>query len=214
MGQSAKRILCRMIFIGMMVALYNLACSSDTYSKEEKERELRINKIISTMCLKFNADTSWINPIRELAKDKQIYTIYLQDLLINKENQPIFFRGSAVDVVEKTEGYYAYFIRDIDFLFSHIQFILKCTKEQAFKIASRPSDSYYHFTDDYAVIAVITHVTKLIYEVNSHQTEYRDEYGHYEFSELVLDIPNNFIATGKCLEVLSLDELEDEIRQE
>ena len=213
MRHSIKNIFPELLSLGFVCGILYLTCSENGVSKKEKEIRQKVDRAISEMCIKYNADTNGIAPIRRLARDKQIYSIYLQSLFIKGNNQPIFFKSSAVDVVEKSDGYHVHFITKIDFVFSHIEFVLRCTEEQAFKVASRPSDVYV-WGDDYAVVAVIKDVKKLIYKIDNYKTEFHDEYGGYAISELVLDISNNFIATGECLDLLSIEELEEEIQQE
>jgi hypothetical protein len=182
-----------------------ITCSTNDYSKEEKERESKIANTISAMCMKFDADTSWVYTIEQgVAEDYQIYTLHLKTLLLKEDNQPIFFKGSVVDVTEDIDGYYIHFVMHIEWMQSHIEFILRCTQEQAWKVALQPSDRFLLY-DDYAVVANISDVDKIRYRINSYQNEY--EFTDIEYTELYVGFRNNFIAIGECLEILSIAEL-------
>jgi len=205
----AKIIRKIIVLTSLFLTVSVISCSKKGTSKQDEEK---IQEIVAKMCVKHNADSTWITPIRELADEYFIYSIYLKDLLIREDSLPILLKGNAIDIVEKTDGYYVHFLVEINYLFSHIVFVIKCTEEQAFKVAYNPSNVLYFGDEDFAVVAVINDVKKTTYQVMNYDEEYYDEDVSYTVSTLTIDFAtNNFIAMGECVEVLSMKEIADSL---
>ena len=171
--------------------------------KLETEKSIETKKIVSTMVAEHNAVVEW-----RQALDKEgglwldsTYTIEAEEALIRTDSRPILFFGGINDIVKKGDKYMVYFgdKKWFNFLSSaDIQFVLECTAQQVDKIMSESKKS---FVDRFAVVAKISEVGKVRFQLTASSSG-------YEEIDVELEPSNVFIATGHCLDLVFVGDYE------
>ena len=144
-------------------------------AKEQKakaEKQLQLKKSIDDMVAKHNAVTDWII-------GSSSYTIHVQDMLVRKDDRPVLIFSPVQDVVRDLEKHAIYF--GFDKLSISKRLMIEATLLDPFE------DLYL-----YAVIARITEVEKVKFELRSHSEEV----------DVELTSSNIFRAKGICLDLL------------
>jgi hypothetical protein len=183
-----------------VVFRYCHSVSQENKLKTEKEKlatETRIQteKSIAEMAKRNNAIVNWQNAFD--TNELSTYTIEVQDALIKTDNRPVIFFAPVEDIVKETTKYSVHFYNPFSSFSPVIYFVLDCTPEQIGKIISHRSDLY----ENYAVIAQISEVKKVRFEVKGYAEI-------YEEVQLELEQSDVFVATGKCLELLPVGDYE------
>lgn len=171
----------------------NKAGKQDTESAKKFQLALQVQEL----CSKYNAVTDWKQLIGTKDFGEHTYTIEIEDALIRTDSRPILFYGLANDIVRESDKYLVYWDRGMgallrDSLFvvfgCDIHFVLDCTPNQVEQIIQRPAGYF----DCYAVIAQISEVEKIRFELSSDKS---GEKVHVKTSDV-------FMAKGRCLDLL------------
>ena len=199
------------LVIIMVVTTILSGCDNDSpeeATKEEKKHQIQKN--VQKLCSQYDAITDWRQNIDKKGSGEYTYTIEVEDALIRTDGRPILFYGVPHDIVKETDKYLVYWdygwgtllrrTRYFGFLGCNIDFVLDCTPSQVEQIMHHPASGF----DDYAVIAQISEVEKIRYELSSGEN---GEKVHVETSDV-------FMVKGKCLDLLLMaDKPKDEQKQ-
>lgn len=187
--------------IGAWIFFSRQSKIEDEKVEEERlqtEQKLRIQMAISDMTRKFNAVTDWKNVFEK--KDDMlwtpIYTIQVQQALLETQHRPILFHASLDDVFKQGDQYLARFV-SWSYFPMVFHFELECTSEQAKRLIKNPTEM---FANDYAIIAHIRNVCKPTFAVKPYPT------GNEE-AEVEIETSDVFLATGECLDFLYVGDL-------
>lgn len=196
------------VFIVLAICIWGISnyISSRQMKAEKKrakiEKKIQIEKSVSEMIGKYNAVTDWKKNLNnENTLLAPIYTVQVEDVLIRNDGRPVLFFGFVEDVTRQGDKYYIYF-QFYDFLDPDIRFILECDSEQAKKVMSQRVDRF----EQYAVVVLISSLQRPKFEVKAYSQS--DEYSEDEYSEVVVESSDIFIAKGHCLDLLFVGDYE------
>jgi len=182
----------------IVVTIILNGCDSDSSEEvAQEEKKHKITEEVKRLCSQYDAVTNWKQHFDKKGFGEHTYTIEVKDALIRTDGRPILFYGVAHDIVRESDKYLVYWgygwaslFRDpfLDVLGCDIHFVLDCTLSQVEEIMHHSASSF----DDYAVIAQISEVEKIRFELSSGES---GEKVHVETSDV-------FMAKGKCLDLL------------
>lgn len=194
----------------MAVVITLSSCDSDSPEEAAKvEQKHKITEEVQKLCSQYNAVTDWKQHIDKKGFGEHTYTIEVEDALIRTDGRPILFYGSIHDVVRKPDKYLVYFGSGWGTLLRNpffgvfgcdIHFVLDCTPSQVEQIMRHPASGF----DDYAVIAQISEVEKIRFELSSGES---GEKVHVETSDV-------FMVKGKCLDLLLVADEPKDLQKE
>jgi len=192
------------VVIVLVVVVVLLKSDSKNRNKGNKQAAASAKKFqhipqVQELCSKYNAITNWKQQLGKNGFYGHTFTIEVEDALIRTEGRPILFYGTVNDIVRESDKYLVYFgfgfaaiLRDTYYLLNEkVFFVLDCTQEQVEQITNNPAGIY----DEYAVIAQISQVEKVRFELKSNAMSDEDVSVDLEPSDV-------FMAKGKCLDLL------------
>ena len=189
-------ILSAIMTIGIILSSCDNNSSEETTQKEKKHK---ITEGVKRLCSQYDAVTSWKQRIGKKGFLEHTFTIEVEDALIRNDGRPILFYGVANDIVKESDKYIVYWGIGLASLLRapmsgafgpNVRFVLESTPSQVEEIMHHSASSVSF--DDYAVIAQISEVEKIRFELSSGES---GEKVHVETSDV-------FMAKGKCLDLL------------
>lgn len=182
----------------MVVTTILSGCDNDSSKETAKEKKKhKTTEEVQKLCSQYDAVTDWKQHLDKKGFGEHVYTIEVEDALIRTDGRPILFYGIAHDIVKESDKYLVYWgygwgtlLRNPFFgvLGYDIHFVLDCTPNQVEQIMHHPASGL----DDYAVIAQISEVEKIRFELSSGEN---GEKVRVETSDV-------FMVKGKCLDLL------------
>ena len=204
MNEEIKKTFIFLLVIGVIIGIgyfgyqYYKKETPKEVDKTEKT-ELQKERVIRELAEKYDALTNWNKDIH--------YTIQLQDLLVNSD-RPVLFTGSIDDIFRRHDQYYIRFRTggweqwiwglESEFSATQVYFILKCDSNKALEVINKRAKF-----DNYVVVAKIENVTKPTLQISGYSGIESEEV------ELEYEPSNTFIATGICVDFVSIEEDED-----
>ena len=167
--------------------------------EERKKKEIETKRKILEFATKYNANAEWrkkagIGSPAEIYF-KTLYSVQLQDAMIDLSGHPILFTASIEDVLRKEGKTYVVFV---DGLISPlIRYLLECDSSSASKLARQPVKKFLN--DQFAVIARIKGVKKVAFTVKA-EPHNEDE------ADVEIGASSNFLVVGNLVDCMYLDE--------
>ena len=194
-----RNVAVAIIIIGIVVTAVFWMTSK---RKLEKRRTLIIKQSIDEMVKKHNAITNWdkffVRDAKKVDNGRRfIYTIDVEDALVNNDLQPVLLYGYIADVKKVKETYFCILnmVENVD-----ISFVLKSNSEQIKKILNQPIEDD---AKDYAVVATISEIQRPKFEVDAYQDD-EDE------PHILVEPCDRYIANGICLDLLFVGDYDHE----
>ncbi len=199
-----KKIVSRVTFGLVLLAIVYWLISneiSDKRSKVQKkkvetEKRLQTEASVADMAAKHNAVTNWEQSFDKkdlLGLFKSTYTVEVEDALVRTDHRPIMLFASVADVGRETNNYSVHFYNWFGAILSaDIHFVLDCTPDQVKEIMLHRTGLF----EKYAIIAQVSEVKKVKLRATVSA----------ETDEVVLEPSNVFIAKGRCLDLLFVDD--------
>lgn len=199
------------IAVGVYVVL-NMVTSKRSKVEVEKinaMKKLKIEQDISEMVDKYDAVTDWESIFDEKNTFKPVYTIQIQDALLKTNGRPILFYASVVDILRRDNQHIVLFENwawlDVEPWFTlkpTIYFELQCNEELTKKLLDTPLTlpPLFGAGSKLAVVAQIE-------EVRKHEFALKAYPRGDEEVEIDVEASDIFIAIGKCLDFLYVEEI-------
>lgn len=191
------------VIIGVGLTVY-IRSSNNNESQQEKNtlteiqaRKSSHNKIkqeIKDFALKHNAIIGWKKDLDRKRAILNLYTLEVEGVLLQKDNQPILFIASVDDIIKEEDRYIVYFNDKMSFR-PKIYFILQCSSKQVDEILSHSKSVYGNF----AVVANISQVRKFRFQLQANSA-----IGH-EDVDIEFSPSNEFMAKGSCIDFIYVD---------
>jgi hypothetical protein len=195
------------IIVGWQVYTKNIerkAKSSEQKAKFAKlAKKESTHKAIIELADKHNAVVGWKEPLIKKHVDSP-FTIEIENALLLKDSRPVLLLAQVKDVERKENAYMVRFT-NIFGKDPEIEFVLDCSDEQVRKITQRQSES--RDLENYAVITVINKVKKVV-AFSLHPVVTND--GEESYSEIEIDAPDKFVATGRCMDLLFVEDYDED----
>ena len=150
-------------------------------------------QLIQDMVSKYDAQIYWF---KNSQNSLYTYSIYLQEAVLDSNNQPLLIYATITDVMKTKTGYKAIFSNFFNYPISDLYYELILTKEQVDYILS----SHESFLSEFAIVANINDVVR----ANS-QIRIEEGFGD-DPSTAFIDVPGVFILKGTCLDILFIGE--------
>lgn len=189
----------------VVVGIILNGCDSDTPKKTTQQaKEDETPEEVKKLCSQYDAVTDWEEYLSKKAYGQHTYTIEVEDALIRSDGRPILFHCVVDDIVRESDKYVVYWsagfgssawILSRAIFTPDFRFVLDCTPSQIEKLKRQSAGTF----DYYAVIAQISEVEKIRFEVTGRSS--RDEDSVYEQVSINLETSDTFIAKGKCLDL-------------
>lgn len=206
-----KNVLGGIIAFAIMVAIgYWILCAitpqrqTETVEKKaEDEEHLQIDNSVMSMVMKHNAVRDWRRQFHkeDTSLRPALYTVEVEDALIGAGSRPVLLFAMVEDVVRDANSYSVSFHNWWDSFFAlDIHYVLDCTQDQVDKIMRNPRNiTSFPNRNNYAVIARISDIQKCRLTLQG------EEDGEINLHPTI--VPRNvFIATGRCLDLLFVDD--------
>jgi len=181
--------------IVLSIALWFIASEVNKRHAKAKKQKIIVEQRVETdnavyaMVKKYNAISDWRDKFQgRISLFDATYTVEVQNAIVKTDGRPILFLSSLNDIVQHEGKYFLYFgnwfagLSELD-----IQFILECTPAQAEKIMTGPKET------SYAVVAQITEVEKIRFQLTSATTP-------HEEIDIKFAPSNVFMARGRFLD--------------
>ena len=170
----------------------------ESAKQAEQTRKETIHKAIIELANKHNAVVNWKEPLSKI--ESYVFTMEVEDALLRKDNRPVLFLATVLDVERKENKYLLHFlVEDLEGL-SVIKFVLDSSDEQVKKITQQQFED--RLSEKFAVIAEIQKVRRVVFnlkaEIDSEEPVIR-----------VVTTDSIFIVSGKCLDLLFVGDYSD-----
>jgi hypothetical protein len=170
-------------------------------SKDDESRQGRLKKederinilvkntpAVAQMVAKYQAVQFWENDVKDIG---HVFAVNVQEAIVRGNKRPILLINQIDDLAKEGDKYYINFE---SLTYTHdIYFTLECNAEQVNKLTTQSSGP----DDEYAIIADVTAVRKLKFNVSAFPKGEED-------AELDLNTSDAFTAEGKCLALLNV----------
>lgn len=186
-----KKVIWAIIAIGIGIYVISGILKSNEQKGATEANKQKIETAIREMAAKYDAATDWMD---SLNSKKTIYTIDVQNALINANKRPILFRASLEDV-SKLQGQYVVHL-DTWVGVVQISFQLQCGDGHVHQMLAKSDRDPWN---SFAVVAQIQDINKPLFRVKAVPSD--------EYSELELESSDTFIALGQCLDFLYIREI-------
>ena len=213
----------------------NTGPKSDQVKIVAKKSELLANleKAKSSLAERHNAMGNWTDAIVPRGSWGEVFCIDLQDALVRDDKRPVIFLGSLVDVwregstvVARFSFYHVSCEGTDDTLEYGVEFSLRCDAAMAHKLltpgnhggktmdianrtsrllARMPDSSPPYEEDDLLVVARVYQVRRPTFSVSAKATQLD---GVEPDAHVELDSGRTFLASGECLDLVWLGDLE------
>lgn len=164
-------------------------------TRRKAQQETKLSGEVATFARRYNAIMGWEEDF--LAAKKNLYSLKLEDTLVNTGGRPVLIDKPIYDVARRGEKYFLYVYGPE----STIRFILECNRELARRVADRALMSA-----EYAIVARILTVERAELKLVPGERGTDDEGEPLAAYEIEVDSSELFIARGDCLDVFSADE--------
>jgi hypothetical protein len=185
--QTAVIILIVLAMLGCW-GYYSIAKGRER-EKQRAERQAQTTAKIKAFVRHYHAITGWENGF--LDTDRNIFSLELEDALVNTEGKPIFISEPIHDVARHGDRFFLY----VHGPESTFRFVLECSQEMARRVAKHPAG-----ISRYVIVAQIDSVEKTDTRLRFQDAPEEDE---QPVGEETSDL---FYARGRCLDVLLIDE--------
>lgn len=203
----------KILFICLMCFLLT-SCKdrdSDEQAQIEETQTKQIVTQVSELCSRYNAITDWHNKldITEKSFDTVLYSIEVQDVLLNSNERPYLF-FVAIEDIKKVKDEYILIADQFQTVHSrrniNIHLRLVCDAKKVQRLLEQKS-SYF---DRYALVATIKSIEKpdlivrpdIEYDILAKNNNIKETHPTVIYDLLDLKIScendNTFIAIGKC----------------
>jgi len=160
-------------------------------ARQERERREKTKQAIAEMVSRHGALSHWADAIAETALTGQVYSVELEEAMVKGE-KPILIFATLSDIVRKGAGKYLFTLTDETSVGLDLYYFLEADAD-AFALAKAKSQN---LSERFAVIALISEVHRPPLKVTADDSDY----------ELSFGTSSAFVATGRCLEVLPIQD--------
>ena len=183
-----------MTIVMVVYAISNLISCQDS-SKVEKDKrktedQIKIKKAVSDMVVKYGAVDDWNSVLEKKDVLERIYTIHIQEALLNTNEKPILFYAILGDIIRSENDYIIRFETWFNYP-ETIRFELLGNEAQVKRLLKFTGD----LLDEFAVVALIEEVRKPEFTIKAYPI-------NSEEAEVEVESSDIFIANGKCLDFL------------
>jgi len=205
----------KFITISIFLLFILISCNNSDKKTIENDKSTILKEdekanIISMLESKYSAITDW----EKIFKTTIVFTANLEKILVNSDNKPIIFVSQLADIKNQNGKHFMQFQQGSIFsllyynsYLKNIIFVLECDPSQ-FKNEIEKFDKensnkvLYSFQKGaFVVVAKIQSVNKTIYKVEVNPIS-------DEEAELQIELPDMFIATGVCLDLVYIENIQ------
>lgn len=177
-------------------------CTRD-HQKETRQEEIReLQLAVSQMATRYGVVSNLEDAFDpDFSIVSRVHTVQLEEALVLPNDAPVLFQAELLDVSRQDGQYLASFGHAYSYQFDYpnIYFELECSAEQVKEICEHSTGEM--FGDFFAVVAQIHQVRKAKFAVRA---PLPGDPEFPEFYDLEIETSGLYIATGKCVDFISL----------
>jgi hypothetical protein len=187
----------------------SIACSKPDHAKDLVEEPVDTTAImasVDSIVSKHNAISRWETQLEWVGMEP-VYSVDIQDILMDTSKRPILFYGTLEDLERKGQGYIARFEPEDPRTWDLVSFQLACDEHTKQQLLVSPPDR--RWGDGLAVVCSIQSVEKLRFSIDV-ETDGED----VTTAEVsVGSSPEKFLARGTLLSAVRIKKLSDYLTQ-
>jgi len=196
MRRKEPRCVLLLVVAVLLTGIAGISCRDQEAEVDRQEEEARTAETLSRLrdiCARYKPDHESFESVRWQLSHTGLYTIEVEDLLLQRQGRPLIGALPITDVRRDTEGYRLIAADSVCSLYLS----LKCSEAQAEHAVSASKDDIRGYPD-----FVLLFRPQAVHRPLAELVTYSDDRADYPISLIEVEAADLCVIEGKCLELL------------